>query len=680
MKYMFYFEENNMKKVITIVVFSLLATFLNAQWSQPMHDCFVPTSVVRVDDGLIASTWFGGLFHSKDNGFTWKNFYSVPVLNQVNFLYEAGQNIIASIHPNSIYLSADQGKTWIPSMQDMTTEVKCFTGTGSTIYAGLRDGTIFKSGDYGKTWKKTSRSIVNLSSIALFSNCLVVGSLDGLFFLDTVSFNHSFGYNNPNAKKVTSIVTDGKIIAIGTEEMGVYLTYDSTKTWSQSLKGLDDYFILDMTIKDDAIYAVNLIGVYNTTNQGKDWSCITLDYPVIDIKTISFSDEKLFMFTEENGLLLSKGGAKAVIVSSGLKYSSINSIFNEGNLTYAGVIAGVFKSEDMGDNWSSATKWNLNKNVLEMTSNAGKLFAATGLDGVIMSEDSGKTWKQSFDNTEDTYVNSVISSNGKVFAGTTNQGIYRCTDNNTDWQQVNTGLTNTGILCLAQDKASLYAGTDEGGVYVTHNGGDLWEELSPVIKFQKITSLALSGDTVAAVAGSGIVMLSFDKGKSWKEDNDVLDGDINCIKVFDNKIIAGTTKGVLIYNDFYDKWQPQNKGLNHLNVLCLESAGNTVFAGTDNGGVYVSAIENIQTGVVENMSISNYFTLYPQPATDYLFIEFPGSYDDAEITITNELGIVLQRELLSGNKVNIENLSQGVYYISVISGKSRDTGKFIVVR
>jgi hypothetical protein len=81
------------------------------------------------------------------------------------------------------------------------------------------------------------------------------------------------------------------------------------------------------------------------------------------------------------------------------------------------------------------------------------------------------------------------------------------------------------------------------------------------------------------------------------------------------------------------------------------------------------------TGVAENKVAG--FRIFPNPATDHLFVQTGGN--DVAITITDVSGRVVARQLAASGltTVDLANFSAGVYYIQVQGINYNHTEKFI---
>jgi hypothetical protein len=105
----------------------------------------------------------------------------------------------------------------------------------------------------------------------------------------------------------------------------------------------------------------------------------------------------------------------------------------------------------------------------------------------------------------------------------------------------------------------------------------------------------------------------------------------------------------------------------------------TVTGTTQNGCTVtsqVSVIVDACAGLVKNTR--NEFSIFPNPATDKLFIKTYGG-DDVAITITDVSGRVVATQLAASEltAINLANLSAGIYYVRVQTNNYNRVEKFI---
>ena len=97
-------------------------------------------------------------------------------------------------------------------------------------------------------------------------------------------------------------------------------------------------------------------------------------------------------------------------------------------------------------------------------------------------------------------------------------------------------------------------------------------------------------------------------------------------------------------------------------------------------------VSNPQVGKKENhdlrVSSSVDIDVFPNPADDWLQVSFPILENEGTITMYNSSGKVILQSIISGNtdlnKVNIQHLPSGIYFVQVQSDKIQGTQKVII--
>ena len=176
----------------------------------------------------------------------------------------------------------------------------------------------------------------------------------------------------------------------------------------------------------------------------------------------------------------------------------------------------------------------------------------SGIDyQVFLSTDGGTSWT-STNSGFNGFVNSLAVSGTNLFAGTLG-GIYLSTDNGVSWTAKNNGITDMSIYSMAVLGTKLFAESDLT-IYRSTDNGSSWVAILPE---SDITCFGVAGSAlyvgVLPAAGSQLFQ-STDDGASWHESDSGLP-----------------------------------KGLNG-SVSCILARGNDIFAGTDNGAVFMSLI------------------------------------------------------------------------------------------
>jgi hypothetical protein len=176
------------------------------------------------------------------------------------------------------------------------------------------------------------------------------------------------------------------------------------------------------------------------------------------------------------------------------------------------------------------------------------IMIASGIDGLYYSKDQGREW-----NTGSTFpniwVNSCIRLGDTVFLGTQRTGILRSLDKGKTWGVCSSA--DTAVNCLANEGSILYAGNNSESIFRSTNGGTLWELVSPI------------------------------SGRSWLT--------VRSLFVHRHTVLAGVMGlGVCRSTDSAATWGIANNGLTHLVIMGFAESSDTLFVGTQVGGVGVS--------------------------------------------------------------------------------------------
>ena len=84
------------------------------------------------------------------------------------------------------------------------------------------------------------------------------------------------------------------------------------------------------------------------------------------------------------------------------------------------------------------------------------------------------------------------------------------------------------------------------------------------------------------------------------------------------------------------------------------------------------------TGIEESVK-ENSFVIYPNPASNNLFISMEEDFNNSEIEIINYLGQSVFKDKFRGN-LDISNLTDGIYTLQVISKNSIAHKQFVIVK
>jgi len=212
-------------------------------------------------------------------------------------------------------------------------------------------------------------------------------------------------------------------------------------------------------------------------------------------------------------------------------------------------------------------------------------------------------------------VHALAVSESTLLAGTQLGGtIFRSTNNGTNWTPINMGSGNGAVQCFAISGTNLFAGHYDGRVRRSTNNGLNWPEVG--MPGFSLRALAVSGTNLFAGSHSSGVFLSTNNGTSWSPVNTGLTNTYRAplkirfvkrgdsffrrqakskahsrgsvteiwrrIRRNESRMPSSVLQSVLAEND------SRKEFLEVPYIHCLAVSGDNLFAGTYNGGVFLS--------------------------------------------------------------------------------------------
>jgi len=239
-------------------------------------------------------------------------------------------------------------------------------------------------------------------------------------------------------------------------------------------------------IKGNLIFAGNLAGLYRSSNNGDNWTQLSLNHSVLSLA--KNSQGVLFAGTLDNG---------------------------------------IYYSTNDGNTWSVRGMNTGSFGPLAVNSN-DNIFAGSPGVGMFRSTNNGLNWTQINSGLTNNNVNSIsINSNGVIFLGTQNR-IHRSTNNGDSWILLSPSPVNASLDISPSNE--VYAGANDlldnsmgGHIYKSTDNGNTWTPIPIVIScFSYAVAVSPTGDLYAGAIGPcTYVFRSTNGGGSW---NDVKSG------------------------------------------------------------------------------------------------------------------------------------------------------------
>jgi hypothetical protein len=310
------------------------------------------------------------------------------------------------------------------------------------------------------------------------------------------------------------------------------------------------------------------------------------------------------------------------------------------------------------------------------------LFQGNKYSGILISNDKGKNWIKKDINIQETQfnrniINSVFALNHSLFL-LTGDGIFFSSDLSDSWEKRVNGIADTMFvtskLLLVDD--ILFVITDSRQLYRSTNEGISWEiciEGLPEMKY--VTSIiSFKGQIYAYFSKYGLCK-STDSGNSWIiiKDSEYFNSDyyyypawdipqnnsITTFFVHNDSLFYGTVKTGVNYIS-----EDGSKTFNLSDGLIYRGIGNSAVVG-DN--IYVGTYGGIFRLTSQASTPENNLTIYPNPASDYLYLSNIYPLDKVEIEIYDSSGkLVINKKIASFTefpiKIDIRGLAISAYY------------------
>ena len=281
-----------------------------------------------------------------------------------------------------------------------------------------------------------------------------------------------------------------------------------------------------------------------------------------------------------------------------------------------------------------------------------------------------------------------LSGNGSIVAigafkndeNGSNSGHVRVYENISDvWTQIGTdingeaegdelgysvSLSSDGGIVAIGAPSNEGNGSNSGHVRIYENISSVWTQIGADI----------DGEGVGDESGTSVSLSS--------------DGNTVAIGAFGNDGNGYDSGHVRIYKNISDVWTQIGADIDGEassdysgSCVCLSSDGNMVASGafgndengSDSGHVRVYDLSGLLS--TEDNEISKNFSVYPNPLSNYLQLQIATTLEFKKASIYNYFGqLVLQSKK---TEIDVSNLSSGVYFLEVETGKGKGIKKFI---
>ena len=511
---------------------------------------------------------------------------------------------------------------------------------------------IYKSTDHGNTWIKTPNSN-NLNLLGWQPNGLDAGG-QGWFTLslsvDPVDANHIVvgGVN------IWESVDGGDIWTLNAQYYGSGAEYVHADIHSLVYNPLDGTH-----------YNTNDGGIYRYSGSSDGWVNISDGLHIMQFYRLGVWKQ------DETSILGSPQDNGTVLFTDTVQYElmlaeACDNFFDYNHpdtCYYGGYAAGIQRSKNGGLNSSSITpsgesRYRFNPPFIMHPNDPAIIYCA--FKNVYRSSNRGGSWNkltQDISGGVDFTCLEVAPSNPDYIYAATPYQIWKTSDGGTNWENIRTGLPTIELISditISDGNPELvwvtFSGFSAGiKVYRSENGGQTWQNVSMNLPNMPANCLA------------------FQPGS-------------------DNAVYVGTDVGIYYTNDNLTEWIDYSEELPNVIIDELEvhPVSGKILAATYGRGMWENNLADPATvGIRKAVSLD--FSVYPNPATDKVWVEFtppkPGLYI---LKIINSTGQVVGKKeirstgMMVRTQLDFSRLSAG-YYLLHVSGTGADYYRAVVV-
>lgn len=685
---------------------------------------WVGTGEVNAGGGSLAYDG-NGMFKSENGGLTWesKGLPDVGSISKVLIDPSNDQTIFAGAmgalfkknNKRGVYRSSNDGQDWeqVLLVSDSTgiIDMSIHPNNGNIIYAaswerirrpnnrqyGGETSRIYRSQDGGDSWNELTNGLP--------SNPELKGRI-------------SIDISQSNPEVLYAFYTD----KIGNVQ-GTYRTDNGGDSWTQvnSINNGTSYhwwfggIFVDPT-DEDVIYNSGFV-MEKSINGGQTWGS-TFPNVHVDQHAVAFNAlvPGEVLIGNDGGLYKSNNDGASYVKDNTLPITQFyrfyvdpqneNKVYGgtQDNNTIRTVTAGLddWQSIYGGDGFQPLVEAD-NTDVIYALSQRGNLGKSTNNGASFNTVLNGIPGSDT--NNWDTAITFDPQDSQTLYYGT--QKVYRTTNGAGVWSAISPDLSNgphsgnlaygtvTSIDVSPLDSTVIYAGTDDGNVWVTQDNGANWTLLSASLPNLWVTKVLASPSDASHVyvtysgyrygEDNGHVFKSEDFGANWTDiSNNLPDIPVNdIVKDSYGNLFLGTDIGVMASADEGANWEPLGVNMPSVvvNDMHIHEDSEYLYVATYGRSSYKLDISNDVLGT-SSTELAASIKLYPNPASEYVTISFAETTQNYEVIIYDALGKeVLQKvvdQVNSEERISLEGIATGIYYVNIHSGSSSSTKKLLI--
>ncbi len=397
-------------------------------------------------------------------------------------MFTNGQEIYAGSADGKLYYSADYGANWSEKNNGLPgNSISGFVSYNSKMYVGTADG-LFESVDNGNIWNAINipgLSPNGIQSMTEYNGVFYVTN-DGQMFVSNDNLASWILTPLGGGSTLTNLVGYEGVVYTTNSFGRYYYSSDNGVNWTMGQNTQTDSSANNILLSNDKLFMLTSEGIFESVDYGSTWAFNSKGIKAHNISALAANDTYLFTGTSENGIFRSSdSGATWTLIgisSTDLNSKSINDIIVIDNTIFAATSAGIYTSNDNGDNWVIKLDPGVNKSTSGLDYDNGILATIIGGAGVYISSNLGETWTLSpmegIDPSQMGYENILIRDQ-VIIVSTANAELFISTDLGQAWSNIS--IPND--YYLTQDlefiENRIYAATARG-LMASDDLGDNW--------------------------------------------------------------------------------------------------------------------------------------------------------------------------------------------------------------
>jgi photosystem II stability/assembly factor-like uncharacterized protein len=593
-------------------IFVSLALFAGEnRWTIKGPEAGSPSKIVfdPADSSIAYAATTDGVFRSSDGGQHWSVAAGTLGTSFFDVAVAAGdaQKVFAS-SVFGLYKSSNRGTTW-SQVHPFASFKVAVSANGSIVYSVSGGGPI-RSSDGGVTFGSAGSGFPAATSVtslvvdpqnadtiyaSLLSNAGVYKSTDG-------AAHWTAANSGLTASAYYSLLIDpsnGSTLYAGAGPGRIFKTTDGGASWNELTNGLGNGFYRSMSISNSpsTIIAVTDAGFYKSTNAGSSWTGPSQPGADTVVAVDPNNASNILLASNFNLVRSTNGGSNFTPSASGLTAAYTQAISvdprNE-SIIYTSGAAGIFKSIDHGESWTSLLT-GLNQFIAVDPFNSQTLYATTS-GTVRRSLNGGVAWED--------FNTGLPTTSGGIVADPLTPGTFYAVQG-APYKKVGTGawtIKNSGLpagtfaafVAIDPNNASVLYTGGSFGIYKSTNAGDSWTSAGNGLSASGAAGISIdrfdSNHLLSWVNSSGFE--STNGGATWVPFTTTV-GRQAILLAFDptapGRIYNSSSDAVERSNDGGKTWFSLSNGLgrSHGNVFVISPNGNSLFAGGSDAGVWV---------------------------------------------------------------------------------------------